>query len=139
MDSELEQNGVNDMDVQKIAEQYRMGEWSEMVREKRASGQSVKAFCKMIGISENTYYVRQRKVRIAACVSRMAEQRPDEAKVAPTGSVAPASGWAIAEIGAVSCENSSVIVEINGCKIEVTQSTDAELLVKTCRVLRSIC
>lgn len=115
------------MDVQKIAEQYRLGEWAEMVREKRASGQSVKAFCKAIGISENTYYVRQRKVRIAACEAQISE-----------ASSMPA-GWAVAEIGATSHENKSLTIEIGYCKIEVTQSTDAELLAKTCRVLRSIC
>jgi hypothetical protein len=125
-------NWGEEIEVHKIAAQFRLSEWAEMVKEKMTSGQSVKTFCESLGISENTYYIRQRKVRIAACTAHEEKQRKNEMSSVP-------SGWAVAEIVSTTGENGSLVVEINGCKIEVTQSTDADLLAKTCRVLKSLC
>ena len=53
------------MDTQKIATQFRLSNWGELVKERIASGQSVGAFCEENGIGISTYYYRQRKAREA--------------------------------------------------------------------------
>lgn len=60
------------MDTRKIATEYRMSHWSQVMRERRESGLSIKAFCKEAGFHENVYYYWRRKLREAAC-----EQMPD--------------------------------------------------------------
>jgi hypothetical protein len=41
----------------------RLSGWSEAVKERLASGQTVTEFCESKGISQTTYYYRQKKVR----------------------------------------------------------------------------
>jgi len=118
------------MDVQKIAVQFRLNEWAELVRERASSGQSVKAFCNENGISESTYYHRLRRVRLAACTEIIERQRSEPQAI----------NWAqVTEMPTSVTSRETLTIEISGCKIEVTQNTDAELLAKTCRILRSIC
>lgn len=55
------------MDTRKIASEYRLSRWSQVMREREDSGLSDKAFCKEVGFHENVYYYWQRKLREAAC------------------------------------------------------------------------
>lgn len=55
------------MNTREIAAEYRLGHWAQIMRERRESGLSIKAFCKQSGFHENVYYYWQRKLREEAC------------------------------------------------------------------------
>jgi len=55
------------MNTRQITEEYRLTHWAGIMRERQASGLSVKAFCETAGFHENVYYYWQRKLREAAC------------------------------------------------------------------------
>lgn len=118
------------MNTRAVASEYRKAEWAQIMRERADSGESINSFCESRGIRRNQYFYWQRKLRESVC----------EELIAPAGANAPKhlpTGWALAEIGTTK-KSDSLTVDICGCKIEVTQNTDAELLTKTCRVLRSL-
>ena len=119
------------MDTQKIAAQFRLSGWGEAVKERHARGQTISAFCKEQGISKNTYYYRQKKVREAACVA-MVNSRHPESSLVP-------SGWTqLVETESTPALNDFLMVEIHGCQIKVNAETDPALLAKVCGVLRSL-
>lgn len=121
------------MDTQKIVMQFRRSGWGEAVKERIASGQTVNAFCKENGISKATYYYRQKKVREAACNELMGTQNRDR-----ENGLVP-SGWAqLAEAEPVTAAASALTIEVGGCHIIANTKTDPELLVRICRVLRSL-
>ena len=119
-------------DTQKIAAQFRLSGWGEAVKERIASGQSISAFCKERGISKTTYYYRQKKVREAACVEIAKAQRSSGALV-PSGWM-PLTGLVAEPVTA----DSTLAIEVGGCNITANAGTDAELLVKVCRALKSL-
>ena len=55
------------MNTREIASEYRLAHWAEVMRERKESGLSIKAFCKNAGFHENIYFYWQRKLREAAC------------------------------------------------------------------------
>lgn len=74
------------MNTRKIAAEYRLAHWTQIMHRKRESGLSTKAFCKNEGIHENVYYYWQQKLRSAAC-EQMAEMQSEqtERKLVPSG------------------------------------------------------
>lgn len=52
--------------TREIAAEYRLGHWAQVLQERMQSGMSVKAYCKQMGICENTYFYWQRIVHVAA-------------------------------------------------------------------------
>lgn len=68
------------MNTRKIAAEYRLAHWTQIMRRKRESGLSVKAFCESEGLHENIYYYWQRKLREATC-AQMAEMQSEQVQV----------------------------------------------------------
>ena len=57
------------VNISEVKQEYQLQEWSGMLRERKESGLSVKAWCQDRGISEHCYYYRLRKLRQAACTA----------------------------------------------------------------------
>jgi len=55
------------MDTRKITADYRMAKWMQILQDRKASGETVKAYCQMIGVSKDAYFYWQKKLREAAC------------------------------------------------------------------------
>jgi transposase-like protein len=55
------------MNTKEITKEYRLRHWAGIMRERKESGLSVKAFCEDAGFHENIYYYWQRKLREAKC------------------------------------------------------------------------
>jgi transposase-like protein len=55
------------MDTRKIAVEYRMSHWAQIIQNRIKSGLSIKAFCENAEFHENIYYYWQRKLRETAC------------------------------------------------------------------------
>lgn len=104
------------MDTQKIARQFRLSEWSEAVKERIASGQSVDAFCEAKRISKATYYYRQKKVCEAACAKLAAAQSGEKA-------IVPAGWTRLAEAEAVTVGESALTIEINAISRRIRKPT----------------
>jgi hypothetical protein len=55
------------MDTRSITAKYRLTHWAGIIKARKESGLSIKAFCENAGIHGNTYYYWQRRLRLAAC------------------------------------------------------------------------
>ncbi len=117
------------MEVQKIAQEFRLRQWSQVISECQGSGMTVKNWCQANGINLKTYYNWLKKVREAACNGYMTVQSQENGLVP--------NGWTqLADSEPVTAGILSV--EVSGCRISATAETDLELLVKVCRALRSL-
>ena len=81
------------MNTRAIATEYRQAQWRKILRERRESGLSIKAYCEINGIHENTYYYWQKKLRETLCeeIERAREETGRKREIAP-------SGWAVCEM-----------------------------------------
>ena len=116
-------------DTRKIAEEYRLSHWAEIMQRRVASGKSIKGFCQMEGIHQNVYFYWQRKLREAAYVS-LAKTQTEENGLVP-------GGWTQITEDASQIQD-SLIIEVGGCRVIVNSQTDPELIIKMCRTLRSL-
>ena len=72
------------MNTRKVAAEFRLSYWAQIMNKRQESGLSVKAFCENAGFHENIYYYWQRKLREAAC------EEISKIKKEETGSLVPA-------------------------------------------------
>jgi putative transposase len=122
------------MNTKELASEYRLAQWAQQMKERTASGMSVKEFCQERGISRNTYFYWQRRLREAAARQlAAAAQAENEQQALPPG------GWVQAVEEAPELVEAALPIEIGGCRIMVGNNTDPELLAKVCKVLVSLC
>jgi putative transposase len=117
------------MDTRKVATEYRMAQWSQMIQTRKSSGQRIDEFCKTEGVSRNAYFYWQRRLRESAC-SALAGQEAGEALI-PTG-------WAKLTTATTPGSEETLTIDIGGCQITVTAKTNSELLIKVCRILKTV-
>ena len=128
------------MKTREIAKAYRLSQWSQALQERLSTGESIKAFCQSRGISRNTYFYWQRKLREAACSKLLNLQEAEEKSLIPRGwAVCAPQESAIALEEQTVTASHSVTIEIGKCRVEVTAGTDSGLLAKACRLLISLC
>jgi putative transposase len=113
-----------------IASEYRLIEWSKVMKDRAESGQSIKVYCERNGIQENAYFYWQKKLREAAC-TKIQSGEQIQTKPVPTG-------WAMLSAETKLAETQEITIEINGCRITINNDTDTELLTKACRALKAI-
>jgi hypothetical protein len=117
------------MNARKVAEEYRLSQWAQVIQAQQESGKSIKAFCEATGIRKNKYFYWQKKLRSEAC-SEMAKDEKSR-------NIVP-SGWIQMESKQMQEIKESVDIEINGFHITFTTDTNTELLKKACCTLRSL-
>jgi len=117
------------MNTQKIAKEYRLSQWAQIIQACKESGKSIKDFCEDTGVNKSAYFYWQHKLREAACKG-LAEA--EESKEIVPG------GWVRLSPVKPQYAESSILIEINGCHITVNGDTDLELLKNVCSVLRSL-
>ncbi len=113
------------MDTQKVAAEYRLSKWMHVIQEQQRSGQTIKEFCQVKGISRNKYFYWQRKLRKATCEGLL--------KLGEPADIVP-NGWL--QLEPEQETQTTLDIEIGGCHITVDEKTDPELLIKVCRILR---
>ena len=124
------------MNTRELATEYRLAQWSQMLQERVASEESIQDFCLRKGVSRNTYFYWQRKLREAAA-TRLNSQAADGS----SQGLVP-RGWALCETdgpGVPNAEGRNIPIEIGACRVMVGADTDSELLSKVCKVLMSLC
>jgi transposase len=65
------------INTREVAEEYRLTHWAQIIQERTQSGLSIRAYCKQIGICENTYFYWQRRLRKAAC-EQLSKYEPEQ-------------------------------------------------------------
>jgi hypothetical protein len=122
------------MDTRKIAIEYRLAHWSEVMRERAESGLTIKAFCETAGFHENIYYYWQRKLRETACKGLL------PGRVKSPGTSAVPDGWSVCEVSATPTDAAGTIkIEIGKCCINVAANTELSHLTSVCRALLTLC
>lgn len=117
------------MDTQKVATEYRMSQWEQVIQARADSGQSIKDFCQVEGISRNAYFYWLKKLRESACTELAKKEEPR--------SLSP-GGWVQLASEPMQQTIEALKIEVNGCHITVTAETDHNLLAKVCHTLRSL-
>lgn len=117
------------MDVRQITHKYRIHQWKQIIQECRCSGKTVRAWCEEQEVNEKSFYYWQRKLREEA-FTELSEPNTDSELV-------PKS-WTRVELESVRSVEASLTIEAGGCKITANGKTDPELLLKVCRVLKSL-
>ena len=115
------------MDIQQVKTDYRMSQWVQIIQDQKNSGQNIKDFCQVKGISNSAYFYWQRKIRQMACK----EMR----NVGGFSNLAP-QGWVQCSAGP--SVKTDLCIEVSGCNIKVDADTDLDLLREVCNVLRSL-
>lgn len=127
------------MNTREKAEEYRLSHWAGIIRERKASGKSIRAYCRQSGIHENVYYYWQRKLRETACEGLAIGERPQ--------TPAPA-GWALCTLESrlpVIAEQGEpappkqLTAEVNGVRITVNSGYPVEQLAELLRELVKSC
>jgi len=121
------------MNTREAASAYRLSQWSQALQERASSGESIKDFCERRGISRNTYFYWQRKLRGAA-MEKLAPAAGSKASQA----LVP-SGWAVCEATKPVPEESNVTVTIGKFRVFIGSEASPEQLEKTLRVLMKLC
>jgi hypothetical protein len=117
------------MNTQKVAEEYRLSQWAQVIQAQQDSGQSIKDFCEATGIRRNKYFYWQKKLRSEAYTKL--------AKAEESRNIMP-RGWIQLESNQMQDIKESLDIEINGFHITFTSETNTELLKKACCTLRSL-
>ena len=122
------------MDTRKMAMEYRMASWAEALQERVTKKENIRAFCGRKGISKNTYYYWQRKLREKVIKELVPAGQVKKAEMTETP-----KGWAVCEIEKVETQDRTVTIEIGKCRVKADAGTDEGVLEKVCRVLVSLC
>ena len=121
------------MDTRAIATEYRLSHWAEILRDRSASGKSIRSYCRTAGICEKVYYYWQRKVREAACRELLATAEGGIEK-APVP-----RGWTVCRSEESPPGKKGITIEIGGFRVRVEADANPELLANTCRMLKTLC
>jgi len=122
--------------TKKITREYRMAQWTEIMRKRAESGLSIVKYCAREGMPPNRYHYWQRRLRAAS--SELMPRKIETVAALP-------SGWT--EVRAVedttnrpkSSKETGVTIEIGKCRVAVENTSDMELLTKVCKALVSLC
>jgi len=124
------------MNTRAIATEYRLMQWTKLLQERAANSESIQAFCRRNGISKNTYFYWQRKLRETTC-ERLAEMQTE-----PTGITVPSfTEVRLAEppILTESNQQPQIRVEIGDCKITADSGYPTKTLVALLREIKKPC
>jgi hypothetical protein len=122
-------------DTRAITAEYRLQHWAQIIQEQKASGSSIKEFCKAAGVHANVFFYWQRKLREAVCGGLVPDAQNEQ-----KGELAP-RGWAA--VGIAQAEPAgpaqTLAIEIGAFRVRASLETDAGLLGKVCKVLAGLC
>jgi hypothetical protein len=131
------------VNMREVATENRLSHWSGIIRERNASGLSIKAYCESIGVRLNVYYYWQRKLRGAAYEEALSATVSSDNNAKNLNSIsANTHTWAVCEVATPpSAEGSAatVTIEIGKSRVSANTGTDMNHLSNICRMLMSLC
>jgi hypothetical protein len=101
---------------------------------------SIREYCKVQGIHENTYFYWQKKLRKAACEEIANSNQP----AVITGKAMIPRGWTSCEIAGnhpakTTDEPKALSIEIGKCRVNIGDTVNEVLLSSVCRTLINLC
>lgn len=111
------------MDTKTATRQFRLNHWAEIIRDRMASGLSIRQYCSEHNISRNAYFYWLKKLREEAVLTSETQLVELPVPVHPTSSVKP--------------ENlHPVEIDFNGARIHVGCTGCDEILAMVLKVLK---
>ena len=123
------------MNTREIATAYRLSQWAIAIREKVSNEESIKEFCERRGVSRNTYFYWQRKLR-EETIKELAVQN-ELVKLPPQNFTEVRISEPLALPGAAA--SSQLSVEIRGMRITADNNYPPEKLARLLRELTGQC
>lgn len=124
------------MDSRKVTQEVRLRQWSELVREQKNSGQSIKSWCEERGIPRQQYFYWQRKLREAAW-ALMQQEAPDAQPPKGWSLCAPGASPELPEANSSSGMAEQVCIEVKGVRLLAGRDYPVEALAQLIRELSS--
>jgi transposase-like protein len=121
------------MNKKKKAIEEQSSRWEQIIKERQSSGETVKVYCKRLGIHEKVYYYWQRKLRKAA------NQQMTQSEQKTTNTTIVPNGWAVCESALPANNVKEITIQIGKSRIMAKADSDLELLAKVCRMLITLC
>jgi putative transposase len=129
------------MKAREMASAYRLEQWAQRIRDQKASGQSIQAWCDANGIHRQRYFYWQRKLRALACEQLAGVTDGMETKLAV------ASGFTQVQVNAASImptplgaqPGGQVGIETGGVQITADSGYPVEQLTVLVRELSGQC
>ncbi|MDA8220762.1 IS66 family insertion sequence element accessory protein TnpB [Desulfosporosinus sp.] len=120
------------MDTREATRNYRLNQWTEIVRECRSSGQTVAVWCAENSIKLRNYYYWLKQVRTAACEALPSLQTENN-------SIVPVSFplHQVNQISPQSIDSSSpaIVVRMDAISLEIHNTASMELIENILRAL----
>ena len=121
------------MSTREVTRNYRMNQWTEIIRECRNSGQTVSSWCAEHNINSKSYYYWLRRVREAAC-----EALPSLSE--GNGTIVPVSFPVEAATAIPKKQDLSpgILLRFGSVTLELYNNTSAALIENTIRALQNV-
>lgn len=121
------------MNTREVTKQYRLNQWTEIIRECRSSGQSVASWCDNHNVRKSSYYYWLKQARVAACESFPALSTSKQ-EIVPLDIPSPAlgAGFQAEEV------HSAIIVRFDSVTLELHNSASATLIENTLKALNNV-
>jgi putative transposase len=124
------------MNTRAAAAEYRMTQWAQAMRERTDSGESITEFCQRKGVSRNTYFYWQRKLRKATCEQIV---KQEEKSLTPLGFTEVKMCGETTGKQASERVDSQLHIEILGVQITTDSAYPTDKLAALLRELTQLC
>lgn len=122
------------MTTREITHQYRLSQWTEIIRECRSSGQTVKNWCEEHNVSDKSYYYWLKKVREAACKS-LPQTGGDSQIMVPVNTVPQSSANTQIAANELSYD---IRIHFGSCTIDISNTASSSTIENTLKVLKNV-
>ncbi|GAB6179446.1 hypothetical protein JCM14036_30850 [Desulfotomaculum defluvii] len=122
------------MNTREVTNQYRLSQWTDIVRECRSSGKTVSAWCSDHDISPASYYYWLKRIRTAACEalpSLCAQNNP----IVPVNIAGPTAGT---DPSMDQKSSSDITIRLGTVTLEIRNNASATLIENTLRALQNV-
>lgn len=128
----MTQMEVSYMDeITQVKNRFRLEQWTQLIKDYQSSGMTVKAWCELNGVKQQSYYYWLKKIRKATC-----DQLP--ATITQTENPQPIE-FAELKISPSSHIQGSVMIHLPYASVEVAEGTSKETIEAVLMALKNIC
>lgn len=124
------------MDTREITRQYRLNQWTEIIRECRSSGQKISTWCADNNINIKSYYYWLKLVRTAACESLPALSSSNQ-QIVPIKMPVPLTAESEPN-PAVQNSVSHIILRVGNVTVELHNGAATDLIENTLKALANV-
>ena len=114
-------------EIKTVTKNMRLSQWADVIRDRKASGLNVAAYCREHNISRNAYFYWQREIKKAA----IAEASNMFVEVEPTSCALPV------QVPQASMEAPLIAISIGDATINVAEEVSCDFLRKVIEAVRN--